>query len=311
MPNQKARYKVKNWSEYNNALVNRYNITLWLNEEVIKKWRHKGPFTKGAQKQYSDLAIEIMLTFRSLLSLPLRATEGFMKSLAKQFSANISIADYSTLSRRQSSVKIKLPKRHISKEPLDIIIDSSGIKVYGEGEWKVRMHGITKRRTWRKLHIAVDPGTGFIVAETLTANSIADCDGAVDLMSTLKNSQVDTLFADGALDRFKVYEACYNNNILPVIKPSKKACIRNGEIWRHRNNNVFCVRNYGLDYWKKVSDYTLRSLAETTFFRYKQTFSGGFQSHKFENQKTEAAIKCKILNVFLDIGRPLSYKVAA
>ncbi len=122
---QKARYKVNNWPEYNNSLVNRYNITVWLNEEVVKHWRHKGHFTHGAPKQYSDLAIEIMLTFRSLLSLPLRGTEGFMRSVARQMSLDIPMPDYTTICRRQSSVKIKLPRRHISKKPVDIIIDSN------------------------------------------------------------------------------------------------------------------------------------------------------------------------------------------
>lgn len=311
MPKQKVRYKIRNWSEYNKALVNRYNITLWLNEEAIKQWRHKGSSTQGAPKQYSDLAIEIMLTFRSLLSLPLRATQGFMQSLAKLFSADIPIANYSTLCRRGKNLDITPhPPRPSIKEPLDIVIDSTGLKVYGEGEWKVRMHGFSKHRRWRKLHIAVDPDTGIILAQSLTTNSITDADAAVDLIASVDGYAVDKLLADGAYDRFKVYSACNDANILPVVKPGKRARIRHGDVWKRRNNNVLCVRDNSLDYWKKVSGYTMRSLGETAFFRYKQTFSDEPLSHIIENQRTEAAINCKILNVFLETGRPISYKVA-
>jgi len=157
-PRPKTLYRVKNWSEYDKALVQRGSITFWLSDDFERVWRYNGERQRGSQFEYSDQAITIMLTIKKVFHLPNRAVEGFVRSIFALLGVNLSVPDHTTLSRRGKKLKVVLPKqvnRHI-----DIVLDSTGLKVYGEGEWKVRTHGKSKRRTWRKLHLAVDPRSG-------------------------------------------------------------------------------------------------------------------------------------------------------
>jgi len=155
---KKATYRVRNWKEYDAALVRRGALTLWVEEATLQAWRYQGPNQRGAQFEYSDLAIECLLTLRAVYHLTLRATEGFARSLFEVMGLDLEVPDHTTLGRRAAAVRITLPKR--AEGPLHLVLDSTGLKVYGEGEWKVRTHGYSKRRTWLKLHLAVDPETG-------------------------------------------------------------------------------------------------------------------------------------------------------
>ena len=146
----KAVYRVKNWSSYNRALIARGSLTVWLDDSLWKQWYDQGPSQRGAQFVYSDPTIEWMLTMRVLLRLPLRQTQGFIQSLLDLMQLELATPDYSTLSRRQGNLAVVLPTQCPDK-PMHLVVDSTGLKVYGEGEWKVRQHGWTKRRTWRKL----------------------------------------------------------------------------------------------------------------------------------------------------------------
>ena len=162
----KTVYRVKNWSSYNRALVARGSLTVWLDDGLWKQWYAQGPSQRGAQFVYSDPTIEWMLTMRVLLGLPLRQTQGFIQSLLDLMGLALAVPDYSTLSRRQGALAVVLPKKQPDSldSPMHLVVDSTGLKVYGEGEWKVRQHGWTKRRTWRKLHVGVNEATGEVVA---------------------------------------------------------------------------------------------------------------------------------------------------
>jgi Transposase DDE domain len=162
----KAVYRVRNWKEYDTALVRRGSLSLWVEEATLRAWRSQGPTQRGAQFVYSDLAIECLLTLRAVYHLTLRATEGFARSLFGMMGLDLEIPDHTTLSRRAATVPITLPKR--AEGPLHLILDSTGLKVYGEGEWKVRQHGYSKRRTWLKLHLAIDPETHEIQAAVVS-----------------------------------------------------------------------------------------------------------------------------------------------
>ena len=165
-----TQYRIKNWSEYNQALINRGDITLWINENFLNQW-YASELTgkRGASKKYSDVAIECLLTLKAVYKLPLRALQGFAHSLLKLLRIDIAIPHYTTLSRRQSGLSIEL-KARATESCRHIAIDSTGIKVYGEGEWKVRKHGYSKRRTWIKLHLAVDTQTHDLVASVVSTN---------------------------------------------------------------------------------------------------------------------------------------------
>jgi len=184
---RRKRYRIRNWSDYNKALVNRGSLTVWFDEKSIGSWYSTGKTgKKGRPFTYSDIAIQAALTFRILFRLPLRATQGLTQSLCELLKLNIDAPDYTTLSRRQRKLKIKLFYRK-TNEALHLVIDSSGLKVYGEGEWMVKKHGKSYRRTWRKLHIAVDPSTHDIVAAEVTKGHAHDCMPFDDLLVQVNN----------------------------------------------------------------------------------------------------------------------------
>ena len=179
---------------------------------------------------YSDTAVRCLLVFRELFQLPYRQTEGLGHSLAEMMEIGIDIPDYTSLAKRAAKLGISLDvARHAGA--IDVVVDSTGLKVFGEGEWKMRKHGKNKRRTWRKLHLAVDPDTHEIVAEALTENGCADADQAAPLLDQTKG-KINSFSGDCAYDQWKVYETLAARKIKPIIPPG-----RNAKIKRHGNAN--------------------------------------------------------------------------
>ena len=189
----KKKYKVRNWSEYNDSLVERGNIEFWMDPKTLKKWKAKLQGKKGRAQLYTDLAIKITLQFGKVFHQKLRQTEGLLKSIFKTANIELPVPDYSTLSKRSGDLQIALPKS--KKDKVILILDSTGLKVYGEGEWKVRQHGVSKRRTWRKMHLAVTP-EGEVRAVELTGNGIADCDVAARLLNQ-EQAEIEKVLGDG------------------------------------------------------------------------------------------------------------------
>ena len=196
---RKKQYRIRNWSEYNKALVNRGSITVWFDEKSIEEW-HTAELTgqRGRPQDYSNTAILAALTLRNLFRLPLRATEGLVRSLIELLQLPISAPTYSTLSRRQGSLVI--PKyQGENTEPVHLVVDATGIKIYGEGEWKMRQHGKEKRRTWRKLHIAVNEANHDIVLAVVTEANLHDSE-ALPLLLESNELDVSQTTGDGAYD---------------------------------------------------------------------------------------------------------------
>src|SRR5262252_8097587 len=178
---KKTSYRIRNWPAYNAALSGRGSLTLWVDEAAIRSWRYTGPTQRGAQYHYADTAISCVLTLRAVYHLALRAAEGLARSVFALLAVSLPVPSYSTLSRRAAELPVALGALPRST-PLHLVIDSSGFKVYGEGEWKVRQHGWSKRRTWRKLHLAVDEATGEIVAAVASEAVGTDEDALPDLL---------------------------------------------------------------------------------------------------------------------------------
>lgn len=313
---KKTVYRVKNWAAYDQALVQRGSLTVWLSEEAIDGWRYTGPTQRGAQFLYSDLAIETTLTFRKLFRLPLRQSEGFVQSLLDIMDVSLSAPDHTTLSRRQKGLSIDLPVQP-SDQPRHLVVDSTGLKLYGEGEWKTRQHGWTKRRTWRKLHLGIDADTGEVVAETLTEAGTDDA-SQVKPMLAQTPGEVARLYGDGAYDRWKVHHALaypsgQDTPIESVIPPRHDAQIRKAKRrYRHieaRNQRVQAIGRKGRKRWKRESGYHRRSLSETGMFRYKVILGPQLQARSWQGQQVEARIGCSILNRMIHLGKPESYKV--
>ena len=161
----KPAYKIRNGAKYNEALVNRGNLTFWISDELIDEWRHDNPDgLQGRPFFYSDLAIETLLTIRELYHLTYRATEGFGKWIFELMRFDLPIPDYTSLCKRAAKLDIDIVVSK-KKGKIDVVLDSTGLKVYGEGEWKTRTHGKSKRRTWRKLHLMIDPESQEIIAD--------------------------------------------------------------------------------------------------------------------------------------------------
>jgi hypothetical protein len=310
---QKPLYRVKNWAEYDKALVERGSITVWMSDDFAETWHHNGPNQRGRQLDYSAQAIQIMLTVKNVFHLSNRAVEGFIRSLFLLLKVCLPVPDHTTLSRRGKTLRVKLPKK--VKGHIDIVMDSTGLKIYGEGEWKMRTHGKSKRRTWRKLHLGVDPESGEIQAAELTEAGVSDDAMVAPLLEQI-DQPIDSLAADGAYDKRKVYDA------LNKHAPKARALIpprRNARIWQHgntkaerlkRDENLRYIRKHGRKAWKKDSGYHTRSLAETAMFRMKTIFGSELSARMIETQTSQALIRCAALNTMTHLGMPQSYKVA-
>ncbi len=319
LPNQRrpksaksGQYKIKNWKEYNQALKQRGSLEIWIEQDLESQWYYSGASQRGAQYEYSDRCIEMSAVLRNVYHLPYRQLEGFLKSLVKQMGWSVEVPNYTVINRRVRKLDIRiLDKAHKKGDKLYIVIDSTGLKVYGEGEWKVRQHGWGKHRTWQKLHVAVDESTGLIEACMMTPNSIDDAAMVEPLLEGIK-ADIEKIAGDGAYDKTKVYEVLRKRNIKAVIPPRKNARIKKHGNTRGkplaRDRNIRGVRKWGRKKWKQRVKYHRRSLSETTMFRYKTVFGGRLSARTVEHQKVEVMIKCKILNKMTLLGKPESYK---
>jgi hypothetical protein len=308
---QKNKYRVTNWSEYSAGLTARGSLSVWIDEDMVEKWHAEQTGKRGAQPVYSDIAILTTLQLGKVFRQRLRQTQGLVQSLFALMDITISVPNYSTLSRRGGKVKkVPLPKKQNnedSDEGITIVIDSSGLKVYGEGEWKMRTHGKSKRRTWRKIHLSVKPDSEIRDAE-LTAHGVDDATVAERMLMD-EEETINTCGMDGAYDKRKVYEKCIARNISHILIPPREDAV----IWQHgnsgdpphpRDENLRAIRKTTRRKWKTSSGYHIRSLAETAMFRWKTIFGERLDARDFERQKTEAGVKAAILNKMMQLGMP-------
>jgi IS5 family transposase len=309
---KKHKFRIRNWSEYNASLKQRGSLTIWVNSEATANWTTDDLTGEpGASPTYTDLAIETMATVQAIFSLPGRQTQGFLQSLFELMKLNLPVPDHSTLSRRRRNLEITLPVRNLSKS-VHLVIDSTGVKVYGEGEWKVRQHGIGKRRTWRKLHFCSDEATLEIVSIVASTNDVSDAEALPDLLQDVP-VEIEQVSADGAYDQRKCYDTLNKHGAKAVIPPRKGA-----KIWQHANSkadrlardeNLRRIRKIGRKEWKRESNYHRRSLAETQVFRFKTIFGDRLQTRQIDNQFNELILKSAILNRMTHLGMPDSVKV--
>ena len=307
----KTKYRIRNWAMYNESLKKRGSVTLWIDEDVLRAWKAapEAVRPRGGQKRYSDGAIECLLMVKGVYHLAYRQTEGFAGSLSKLLGVALPIPDYSTLNRRAKTLKVDLPTPE--KGPIHAVLDSTGLKVYGEGEWKVRQHGYSKRRTWRKLHLGVDEATGEIEAELLTGAGVDDAEAAAGLLKQTQ-AEIEQLSGDGAYDKEKVYKAAAAKGVSKITIPPRRDAVlweENGPDPHPRNENLRHIWERGRKEWKEESGYHRRSLAETAMFRFKTIFGDHLNAREAKRQKTEARVKCAALNRMTRLGMPDSNRI--
>jgi hypothetical protein len=216
-----TKYKTRNWADYNFSLKQRGSLSIWFDPQMV--WEADASGRRGRQQTYSDAAIQACLTFKVLFGLPLRQTTGFVESLLKLVGLDWAVPDFSTLCLRQRTLTVALPYRG-SAGPLHLLIDSTGIKAEGEGEWNARKHGGSKRRLWRKIHIGIDEKTLEIRAIEATSSSIGDAPVLPDLLNQIpRNEEIGSVTADRAYDTGKCHDAIAARNAHAVIPPRKNA----------------------------------------------------------------------------------------
>lgn len=313
----KKQYRVRNWKDYNEALVKRGSLMLWVSEEVLRDW-HKVEARSGRGRRacYSASAIQCGLGLKVLWRLSWRATEGFLSSLLQLLGCRLSVPDYTTFCRRQGQLRCELPCVPLKPgETLCLVVDSSGLKLCGEGEWRVRQHGQQKRRGWRKIHVAFDAKTQEVASCEVSLQTVQDCQVLPALLERVK-APLGTVIGDGAYDRFSCYEAVHRRQAQGIFPPqhnaspshvrwhNKKKASR--EAVAQRDEAIHRVRTMGRANWKVERGYHRRSLAETGMFRLKQLFGDRLSSRLLTHQQAELTMRCGLLNRMTQLGMPHS-----
>jgi hypothetical protein len=303
---QKVQYRVTNWPEYDRALVQRGSLTIWFDEEFLReRWRPAPTGRRGAPFQYSDSAIQALLTLKAVFDLPYRMVEGLAGSIVRLMGLALPIPDHTLLSRRAQTLTVQIPRRQRAG-PMHVVVDSTGLKIYGEGEWKVRWHGAGKRRTWRKVHLAFDAEVKDVLAVEVTTEAWTDGEVFQGLLDQIEGdiAQVD---GDGAYDTRGVYNAALERDATVAVPPRENAVPWEAD--HPRTQALATIAEQGLPAWKQAVGYHRRSLAENGIYRFKQRFGERLASRLFETQVTEVHVRVAALNVMTYLGMPVSVPV--
>ena len=307
-PTYKTKYRVANWPAYNQALVRRGDVTVWVSSEAIAAWTARRSGRRGGQRRYSDLAIETALTLRLIYHLPLRQAEGFLHALFGIMRLDLSVPDSTTLSRRSQHLRRRLRSPVPPDEGLHLVLDSTGLSLVGAGEWAAAKHGGRGRRGWRKLHRGVDQ-SGAILVHTLTEATGDDATTALDLLTAVEGPRV-RITADAAYDTVAVYETATARGATVVIPPARTANVSgHGPRSPARDRTITVVQQLGRPRWKKTLGYHRQSRVENTFFRYKSIIGDGLRARSSTGQGSEVVLGCEILNRMTALGRPVSYRL--
>lgn len=300
-----AIYKTTNWPAYNEALKRRGSLTIWFDPEI--NWDAVPNGKRGRQQTYSDAAIQTCLSMKVLFGMALRQTTGFVESLLRLVGLDWAVPDFSTLSRRQKTLAVNIPYRG-SKGPLHLLIDSTGIKVEGEGEWHARKHGGPKRRVWRKIHLGIDEQTLEVRAVEITGSHIGDAPVLPDLLDQIPADQkIGSVTADGAYDTRKCHDAIADRGAHAVIPPRKNAkpwkAITAGAV--ARNEALRACKYLGRALWRRWSGYHRRSRVETKMHCLK-LLGQRLMARDFDRQVAELQIRIAVLNCYTALGIPVT-----
>ena len=296
-----------NWAEYTEILRRRGDLTIWVTDDTLKQWRAPRRTTPGGQPKYSNIAIETCLTLRTIYKLPLRQTQGLMRSIARLMGVDIPVPDFSTLSRRGLGLRLPAKPRVDRTEPIHLTMDSTGLKIFGEGEWlQVKHETKAKRKSWRKLHLGLDLTTGEIICSDLTLDHVGDSTALPGLLDQF-DGPVSRFLADGAYDAPRpenLLTARFGDAVEVIIPPPKNAvlALKSRDDPSLRDQHIAQIQTYGRLAWQVRSGYNQRSRAEAQIGRWKSVIGPKLRSRRFENQKTEAQIGVRALNRMTELG---------
>src|SRR5919112_283482 len=312
----RARYRVSNWPEYDRALQQRGSLTVWVTPEALAAWHPLKTGRRGRSRTYSDIAIETGHLLRLAFGRPWRQTEGLLRSLATLLGLDIGVPDHTTFSRRSPGLALARSLARAQRTgPVHVVIDATGLKVHGAGEWLTEAHGERGRRTWRKLHLAVDPDGGGILASELTTSEEGDASQVSPLLEQI-TSPIASVIADGAYDGEPVYRAVAERQPDPpaaVIIPPRASAVPSlpaDTTPSQRDQHIRMIQDKGRLGWQKAVGYGRRSLGETAVFRYKTIIGRSLRARTLPAQKTEARVGCSVLNRMARLGMPVSQRSA-
>lgn len=296
-----ARYRTTNWSSYTASLRKRGSLLIWLDKDMT--WLAPPDGKPGRPSVFSDAAIQFCLTIKVLFKLPLRQTTGMVARLLKMADLDWAVPDYTTLCRRQKTLAVQIPYRR-ADGPLDLLVDSTGIKFLGDGEWQARKHGVQGRRQWRKVHLAMDTATSDIRAVEFTPSSDGDSPVLPELLDQIPDGEeIGTVTADGAYDTRRCHTAIIDRQATPII-PIRK----NGRPWKEdcpaaiaRNETLRATRHYGRAFWKRWTGYHVRSRIEAKM-RCLKAFGERISARDPDRQTAEIQIRVALMNRFSALG---------
>jgi len=301
----KQRHRLTNSAAYDAALRQRGSLTIWFTDAVIAAWQAEARITRGGQPRYSSLAIATALTLRSVFHLALRQTEGLIGSIIALLGLDLAVPDHITLNRRAETLDMAQPRS--GSGPVHLLVDSTGLKLCGSGEWLLEKHGTKTRRDWRKLHIAVDADTGQIAAASLTTSDVNDA-SQVEMLLDQVDGPVASFIADGAYDQDGVYhKVAARHPEASVIVPPRSSAVpsdtaQTAPTMRDRHLQIIAER--GRMAWQKATGYHWRALVEADISRFKRVIGDGLPSRSDRRRATEVTIAVGALNRMLELGRP-------
>jgi transposase len=308
----KAKYRVSNWREYDEALQQRGSLTVWVTPEALKAWAPVKTGKRGRPLAYSDTVIETAVMLRLAMGRPWRQTEGMLCSIMELLGLDLAVPDHTTLARRSA----RLPLTTVLKKPkgpVNVVSDSSGLKIFGAGEWLHEKHGGKPRRSWRRLHLAVDPDSGDILTAELTTTDEGDASQVGPLLKQI-SCPISTVLADGAYDGEPIYQAVAQRHpdAAVVIPPRSTAIpIDTAETDpTQRDRHIQLLAEKGRMGWQDTTGYGKRALVETAFYRYKVLIGRSLRARTLSAQKVEARSACVVINRMTSLGMPISRKVA-
>src|SRR5690242_3999315 len=315
----RQRHKVANWREYDASLRQRGSLTVWFTDEAVAAWAAEPRTTRGGQPWYSALAILTALTLRAVFRLAFRQTEGLIGSIIGLLGLTLRVPDHTTLSRRAATLEVPRPRSSSSPdaggaaELLHLLVDSTGLKLCGPGEWLIEKHGTRTRRSWRKLHLGVDADTGQIVATVLTTHDVDDGSQAGPLLDQVAGP-VASFTGDGAYDQDGVYASVAERHPeATIIVPPRATAVPSQTAESaptQRDRHLQHIAEHGRMAWQTASGYTKRARAEAAIGRWKQVIGDGLRSRTDQRQATEMNVAVQVLNRMLDLGRPSSVRLA-
>ena len=293
----------RDWKQYNKQLVNRGKINFWIKPEALKSWKPKNQKKNGHPFCYSNELIKTMCFIRFKFRISLRETEGFFQSLVAIAKSLIQVPCYTQVCRRMKTLQLPselLQKRNVT----DIALDTTGLKVYGEGEWRAEKYG--GKKGWKKLHLALDPDSGKLVLAEITDEYVHDTTYLEEALKKVSKRKGKVLI-DGIADSGRCYRLARKYNKTLLTPPKTGAVLRKEDGYEKRNDAVKIIRGLGNDrlarsIWSKLVGYNRRVIAESMMARWKKLFGGDLKSHCGQRKKTEVRLKAMMINEMIDIA---------